>query len=56
MKTIQEIQKEFAKECGEKHFEVLLQAEIDNGDYETARKLLLTVANRYIDQFIEADK
>ena len=53
MKTIEDIQKEVANECAEEHFEVLLDAEISVGDYETARQLLITVANRYIDQFIE---
>ena len=53
MKSIEEIQKEVAKESGEEHFEVLLNAEILVGDYKTARNLLIRVANRYVDQFIE---
>ena len=53
MKTIEDIQKEVAKECGEEHFNLLLDAEISVGDYETARRLLITVANKYIDQFVK---
>lgn len=56
MKTIEDIQKEVAKECAEEHFEVLLEAEIMVGDFETARSLLIRVANRYIDQFVEQSK
>lgn len=51
MKTIEEIQQDVAKECGEEDFEVLLDAEISCEDYETAKKLLHTVADRYVDQF-----
>jgi hypothetical protein len=51
MKTIEEIQKEIANECGEKYFEVLLRTEIEVGDFETARNLLIEVADRYINQF-----
>ena len=56
MKTIDEIKKEVAKECGEDHFEVLLEAEISIEDFETARMLLRTVADRYVNQFIEHDE
>ncbi len=56
MKTIKEIEKELAEECAEEHFEVLLHSEILAGDFETARRLLITVANRFIDQFINSNK
>lgn len=56
MKTIEEIKEIVASECGEKHFEVLLDAEISVGDYEAARALLMTVVNRYIDQHVEKYK
>lgn len=51
MKTLEEIKKEVASECFEEHFDVLLQSEIDVGDYVIARALLIDVANRYVDQF-----
>lgn len=50
-KTLDEIRKEVAQECAEEHFEVLIQAEEMVGDYEQVRRLLVTVANRYADQF-----
>jgi len=54
-KTIEEIKKEVAKECVEEHFEVIFEAEIAVGDYETARALWRRVGDRYIDQFIEKE-
>jgi hypothetical protein len=51
MKTIDEIKKEVAKECAEEHFEVIFEAEIMVGDYETARRLWNEVGDRYIKQF-----
>lgn len=51
MKTMEEVQQDVAKEYGEENFEVLLDAEISCEDYETAKKLLRTVADKYVDQF-----
>ena len=51
MKSLKETQHDVAKECGEDHFELLLQCEIDVGDYGAAKKLLTTVTDRYINQF-----
>ncbi|MGG5486278.1 hypothetical protein [Gaetbulibacter sp. PBL-D1] len=51
MKSIDEIKKEVANECGEEHFEVLFDSEISVGDYKTARKLYDTVLDRYFKQF-----
>lgn len=51
MKTINEIKKDIAEECAEEHFEVLFEAEIEVGDYETARKLWNEVGDRYVKQF-----
>ena len=55
MKTIQQIKKEIAKECGEKHFEVLFESEISVGDYTTALKLWNRIGKRYIQQFKDSD-
>lgn len=52
MKTIEEIKKEVAKECGEEHFEVIFEAEIDCGDYNQAKRLWEMVGDRYIKQFM----
>ena len=51
MKTIDEIKKEIAIECGENHFDVLFHAEMSVGDYEQARLLYIQVIDRYIAQF-----
>jgi hypothetical protein len=51
MKTIEEIKKEIAEECGEKHFDILVETEMSVGDYEQAKKLLMELENRFIDQF-----
>ncbi len=51
MKTIEDIKKEVAKECAEKHFEVIFEAEISVGNYEQALRLWNEVGNRYIKQF-----
>lgn len=50
-KTIEEIKDEVASECGEKHFEVIFEAEISAGDYSAARRLWNEVGDRYIKQF-----
>ena len=51
MKTIDEIKKEVAKECGEEHFDLIFKGEIIIGDYGQARRLWNEVGNRYINQF-----
>lgn len=56
MKTIDEIKSEVAKECGEKHFDVLIQAELSIGDLRTARKLYDTVLDRFFNQFNEEEQ
>ncbi len=52
-KTIEEIKKEVAKECFEDEFDIIFEAEILVGDFETARRLWREVGDRYINQFIE---
>lgn len=56
MKSIDEIKKEIAKECGEEHFDVIFECEIQIRDYKTAKKLWNEVGRRYIKQFKKADK
>ena len=55
MKSIEEIKKEIANECGEDHFEVQLDAEISAGDLKTAKRLLMKVVERYIAQYTEIE-
>lgn len=49
-KSLREIEKEIATECGEEHFEVQLSAEIGVGAYKEARRLLMEVVDRYMAQ------
>jgi len=53
--TIDEIKKEVAQECSEDNFEVLFEAEITVGDYDTAKSLWKSVGDRYVYQFMEKE-
>ena len=51
MKTRQQIEQEIAEECGEKSFDVLLESEINVGDYKTAKFIMKRASKRFLKQF-----
>lgn len=56
MKTIEQIKRDIAIECGEENFDLIFESEILVGDYEQARKLWNEVGNRYINQYENQEK
>ncbi len=56
MKELDEIQREVAKENGAENFSDLIQTHIEKGEYETARRLMILVTDRYMMQLAEPFK
>jgi len=55
MKTLEEIQKDIANEMGEPNFMVLIESEIEIGDFKTAKKLMILAIDRFFEQFLRID-
>ena len=56
MKKLDEIQEEVAKENGVENFSDLIQTHIEKGEYETARRLMILVTDRYMMQLAKTFK